>query len=152
MNFKEFSVNERSDWDSYYGFNDRETKLGKKLQDISNNLRMDLRKTGSEEINSSAWILKKGLSSLFNLGAKIADGKKGKKKSGGEEEKKLSKERKEKMELEREWEEFVKDSEKKGIDRFGKDWSLLNPKTEEERRYNESVRKREREMISRMIK
>jgi len=152
MNFKEFSVNERSDWDSYYNFNDRETKLGKKLQSISNELRYDLRKTGSEELNSSAWLLKKGLSSLFNLGAKLADGKKDKKKSDDEEEKKLSKERKEKLELEREWEEFVRDSEKKGISRFGKDWSLIKSRTEEERRYNESVRKKEKEMISRILK
>ena len=43
MNFKEFSVNERSDWDnsdwdSYYG-KTRDTKLGKTLQDISNDIR-----------------------------------------------------------------------------------------------------------------
>lgn len=148
MNFKEFSVNESSDWDSYYG-NTRETKLGRKLQDISNNIRQDLRKTGSDEMNSSAWLLTKGLSSLFNLGAKIADGKRGKNKSDAEENKK---ERKEKEGLEREWEEFVRDSEKKGISRFGSDWSLISPRTEEEKRYAESVRKREREMISRMIK
>ena len=150
MNFKEFSVNERSDWDSYYG-NTRETNLGKKLQDISNNIRQDLRKTGSEELNSSAWILSKAFSSLFNLGAKIADGNKGKKKSNTEIKKEDNK-TKEKLELEREWEEFVRDSEKKGIARFGKDWSLLNPRTEEEKRYSETVRRREREMIARMIK
>jgi hypothetical protein len=147
MNFKEFSVNESSDWDSYYG-NNRETKLGKKLQDIANNIRQDLRKTGSEEMNSSAWLLTKGLGSLFNLGAKIADGKKGKKKSDDENKK----EKKEKLELEREWEEFVRDSEKKGISKFGSDWTLMSPRTDEEKRYSESVRRREKEMISRMLR
>jgi hypothetical protein len=152
MNFKEFSMNERYDWDSYYGDNSRETELGKKLQDISNKLRYSLRKTGPEELDSSAWLLKKGLSSLFNLGAKIADGKKGKNKSDDGEKKKLLNKEKEKIELEREWEEFVKDSERKGISKFGEDWSLLNPRTEEEKRYSETVRRREMEMIARMIK
>jgi hypothetical protein len=161
MNFKEFSVNERSDWDnsdwdSYYG-KTRDTKLGKTLQDISNDIRQETRKTGDEELNAPAWLLAKGVSSLFNLGASIADaGRRRKKKDNSEEDKKEDKreekEKDKKLRIEREWEEFVRDSEKKGIARFGKDWSLLNPKTEEEKKYSESVRRREREMIARMIK
>jgi hypothetical protein len=130
-------------------YNSRETKIGRKLQDIANNIRQELRKTGSEEMNSSAWLLNRGLGSLFNLGAKIADGKKGKKKSDEDKDKRR---RNEKLELEREWEEFVRDSEKKGISKFGSDWSLMSPRTDEERRYSESVRRREREMISRMLR
>ena len=151
MNFKEFSVNEGSDWDEYYG-KTRDTKLGKTLQDISNDLRQETRKTGDTELNAQKWILAKGLSSLFNLGASIADSGKRKKKTNSEDSKEEKKETKEKIELEREWEEFVRDSEKKGISRFGKDWSLLNPRTPEERRYTETVRRREREMIARMLK
>ena len=151
MNFKEFSVNEGSDWDDYYG-KTRDTKLGKTLQDISNDIRQETRKTGDAELNAPAWLLAKGLSSLFNLGASVADSAKKKKKSNPKDPKENNKETKERIELEREWEEFIRDSEKKGIARFGKDWSLLNPRTEEEKRYSETVRRREREMIARMIK
>ena len=158
MNFKEFSMNEasdwgNSDWDDYYG-KSRETKLGKTLQDISNDIRQETRKTGDAELNAPAWLLTKGISSLFNLGASVADSARRRKKKSNKEEEapKESKERKEKIEAEREWEEFVRDSEKKGIARFGKDWSLLNPKTEEEKRYTEQVRRKEREMIARILK
>jgi hypothetical protein len=154
MNFKEFSVNEKSDWDDYYG-KTRDTELGKTLQDISNDIRQETRKTGDAELNAPAWLLAKGLSSLFNLGAHIADTgsrRKKRKKDNPEEDKKQEKEEKERVQLEREWEEFVRDSEKKGIARFGNGWSLLNPRTPEERRYSESVRRKEREMIARMTR
>ena len=119
MNFKEFSMNERSDWssdwDEYYG-KTRETKLGKTLQDISNEIRQNTRKKGDSELNAPAWLLSRGLSTLFNLGASIADSsKRKKKKTGSDENSKEEKEKKEKLQLEREWEEFVRDSEKKGI-------------------------------------
>jgi hypothetical protein len=154
MNFKEFSMNEgsswsNSEWEEYYG-KTRETKLGKTLQDISNEIRQETRKTGDAELNAPAWLLTKGISSLFNLGASIADSAKKKKKKSATEE--APKAEKEKIELEREWEEFVRDSEKKGIAKFGKDWSLINPRTEEEKKYSEYVRRREREMIDRMLK
>lgn len=152
MNFKEFSVNEDSDWDEYYG-KTRDTKLGKTLQDISNDIRQETRKTGDAELNAPSWLLAKGLSSLFNLGASAADlSKKKRKKSDPEDGKEERKETKEKLELERDWEEFVRNSEKKGIAKFGKDWSLASPRTEEERKYTETVRRREREMIARMVK
>ena len=159
MNFKEFSMNEgsdwsNSDWDEYYG-KTRETKLGKTLQDISNDIRQETRKTGDAELNAPAWLLARGISGLFNLGAAIADSSRVKKKKSNDdadEDPKKSKEKKEKIELERKWEEFVRDSEKRGIAKFGKDWSLLNPRTEEEKRYAESVRRKEREMIDRMLK
>ena len=157
MNFKEFSVNEgstwsNSEWEEYYG-KTRETKLGKTLQDISNDIRQETRKTGDAELNAPAWLLTRGIASLFNLGASIADSAKNKKKKAdSQEDQKESKEKKEKLELERQWEEFVRDSERKGIAKFGKDWSLVNPRTPEEKIYSESVRRREREMIARMMK
>jgi hypothetical protein len=157
MNFKEFSVNEESswsnsEWEEYYG-KSRETKLGKTLQDISNDIRQETRKTGDAELNAPAWLLTRGIAGLFNLGASITDSaRRKKKKDNSEEDKRGEKEKKEKIQREREWEEFVRDSEKKGISKFGKDWSLVNPRTPEEKRYTETVRRREREMISRMTK
>jgi hypothetical protein len=156
MNFKEFSVNERydwgnSDWDSYYG-KTRENKLSKALQDISNDLRQSTRATGDSELTPAKWIIAKGLSSLFNLGASAADWRKSKKKKSEEDNEKEEKENKEREEVRKEWEEFIKSSEKTGLDKFGPDWTLLNPRTPEERRYSERVRKRELELIDKMTR
>jgi hypothetical protein len=152
MNFKEFSVNERydwgnSDWDSYYG-KTRETKLSKALQDISNDLRQETRKTGDASLSPAKWVIAKGLSSLLNLGASAADWKKSKKKKSEEEEE----ENKKREEARKDWEEFIKSSERIGLSKFGPGWSLLNPRTPEERRYSEKVRKRELELIDKMTR
>jgi hypothetical protein len=151
MNFKEFSMNENSNWDDYYG-NYRETKLAKTLQDISNDIRQATRRTGDDELNPAAWLFAKGLSGLFNIGAKIADTKRGGKNSKSGTSNAEKKESKEKIKAEKEWEEFVRSSEKNGISKFGKDWSLASPRNEEERRYTEKIRKREKELIDRIIR
>lgn len=149
MNFKEFSVNEgstwsNSDWEEYYG-KTRETKLAKTLQEIANDIRQETRKTGDSDLSAPAWLLKRGLASLFNLGASAADWKKGKKKKSGEENK-------EREEAKKEWGDFIKNSERMGLSKFGPDWSLLNPRTPEERRYSEKVRKKELELIDKMTR
>ncbi len=157
MNFKEFSVNEYYYNDFSYLGKDRRTELGRKLE----RMRADVKSETSSQKMFGDIVLNKVLSGLFRVGAATADilGKKGERGSSKEKKKEDAQDAfsgwREDLgptTTEKDLERFVKKSEETAFKRYGKSWDYNNPKGEDQKKFADTIRKGENEIVKRMKK
>lgn len=169
-NFQEFA--EDKGLNEYYtNFNyslpkERSTKLGQKLEDIRSNIRREMdRKYGfgtntgfqMDTLDSPGYLLGSIFSGLAGAASGAAEilsprGKKGLIKNPKAEDSRSEVEIEKWGEklgprtTEKDLENFAKKSEEIALRRYGKDWSYNNPKTPDQRKFANLIRKREEEL------
>lgn len=157
MNFKEFSVNESYYNDFSYLGKDRRTELGRKLE----RMRANVKSEASSQKMFGDIVLNKVLSGLFRAGAATADilGKKNEKGASKEKKKEDTQDAfsgwREDLgptTTEKDLEKFVKKSEETAFKRYGKSWDYNNPKGEDQKKFADTIRKGENEIVKRMKK
>lgn len=176
-NFKEFDSSK--ELNEYYGgdFSSlgkvRSTKIGQKLEDIRNRVKRDIEydrwsSSGRNEydvLESPGWLAKSLLSGLAGAASEVAE-----LFSPNREDrirlKKSAKDGKisqdEVIELwsdklgptttEKDLENFARKSEKIALKRYGKEWDYNNPKSGEQKKFAEMIRRGEEEIAKRMKK
>jgi len=157
MNFKEFSVNESYYNDFSYLGKDRRTELGRKLE----RMRANVKSEASSQKMFGDIVLNKVLSGLFRAGAATADIL-GKKNEKGESKEKKKEDTQDAFSgwredlgpttTEKDLEKFVKKSEETAFKRYGKSWDYNNPKGEDQKKFADTIRKGENEIVKRMKK
>ena len=165
MNFKTFSVNEYY-YNDFSSFRDkaRSTELGRSLEAARSRVRDDIRSSRGygekanrvENLDSANWFIKQTLAGVLGFGAAAADLFGAKKDKDSRDKKDPQKDFEGwRLDLgptttEKDLEKFAEKSEKVAIKRYGKDWSYDSPKTEEQKKFADMIRKGETEIAKRM--
>lgn len=161
--FNNFSLNEYYSDFSYLG-SDRSTEVGRRLERMKDRVKQNIdfsdpSITGqSTTLGAPGLLAKQLLRGVLGLGAATADlfGKKGEKRS----KKKIDPEKefegwKEDLgpkTTEKDLESFAKKSEMVALKKFGKDWDYNKPKTPEQKKFADYIRRGEEEIAKRMKK
>jgi hypothetical protein len=167
MDFKTFSVNEEY-YNDFSSIRDKErsTEIGKRLEAARSRVRDDIRSSRGygertnriENLDSANWFFKQTLAGVLGLGAAAADlfGKKKDKDKDSREKKDPQKDFEGWREdlgpttTEKDLEKFAEKSEKVAVKRYGKDWSYDSPKTEDQKKFADMIKKGENEIVKRM--
>jgi hypothetical protein len=171
LNFRDFSLNEGYYEDYGWGREkERKTEVAKRLETIRQRAlrRIDYSNLSQPKPwekgrgpNPVNWLLGKAYTGLLGASASVADLFAPKEKDGKEKDKPESKgEKKSGFEewkgslgekaTEKDLEDFITRSEIIGKRKFGSNWDYKNPKTPEEKKYAQEVRKGELEILQRM--
>jgi hypothetical protein len=165
MDFKTFSVNEEY-YNDFSSIRDKErsTEIGKRLEAARSRVRDDIRSSRGygektnriENLDSANWFFKQTLAGVLGLGAAAAD-LFGKKKDKDSRDKKDPQKDFEGWRedlgpttTEKDLEKFAEKSEKVAIKRYGKDWNYDSPKTEDQKKFADMIKKGENEIVKRM--
>lgn len=167
MDFKTFSVNEEY-YNDFSSIRDKErsTEIGKRLEAARSRVRDDIRSSRGygertnriENLDSANWFFKQTLAGVLGLGAAAADlfGKKKDNDKDSREKKDPQKDFEGWREdlgpttTEKDLEKFAEKSEKVAVKRYGKDWSYDSPKTEDQKKFADMIKKGENEIVKRM--
>lgn len=165
MDFKTFSMNEEY-YNDFSSIRDKErsTEIGKRLEAARSRVRDDIRSSRGygertnriENLDSANWFFKQTLAGVLGLGAAAAD-LFGKKKDKDSRDKKDPQKDFEGWRedlgpttTEKDLEKFAEKSEKVAIKRYGKEWSYDSPKTDDQKKFADMIKKGENEIVKRM--
>ncbi len=158
MNFKTFSLNE-------YYYNDfspirdkdRSSKIGRRLEAARTSVRDSIRSQNQEkDMDSARFFVKKTLAGALGFAAATADLFGSKKDKDSRAKKNPQKDFEGWREdlgpstTEKDLDKFAEKSEKVAVKRYGKDWSYDSPKTEDQKKFADYIKKGENEIIKRM--